>query len=153
MRHFPAKSAIALAALVAAVATAGSHGVKTKAIAVDHPWTHETKAAGDVAVYMKIKSLLRRDDRLTGASSEIARAVELHEAVPGGGSSIVSAITIKGAAAVELTPSGSRIVLKDVARALDPYDTFRLTLHFERAGRIDVEVLVEEIVMVMPPKH
>jgi copper(I)-binding protein len=46
---------------------------------------------------------------------------------------------------VELNRSGPRLVLSGVTKQLHAYDSFNLTPVFERAGRIVVEVTVEEV--------
>ena len=54
---------------------------------------------------------------------------------------------------VELLPSGAKLRLGGVKKALSAYDTFQMTLIFERAGQIEVEVLVEEGVATGPKPH
>ena len=38
-------------------------------------------------------------------------------------------------------------------RELGPYDSFVMTLTFARAGKVEVEVMVEEASVAEPPKH
>ncbi len=136
---------------------AHAHGVKTKTIEIVHPWTYET--AGDpepsAPVFLKIKNRGRQSDRLLGAVTTRATAVELRGAPqPGSGATKrVAAIEIKAGEAVELSPSGYALQLSGVTKPFPPYDSFTMTLTFERAGKIDVEVLVEERSGAAPHKH
>jgi hypothetical protein len=149
--------ALALAiAAIAAAPTAIGHGVKSRSIEIVHPWVHETPAAGgDAAIYMVLKGLGRSGDRLVGATTTMAEAVEFRLPDKAGAplTSPVPSIAAGPKARVELKPGGPHLLMRRIARPLAAYDSFRLTLVFERAGRIEVEVLVEEAAVVAPPKH
>ena len=138
----------AILALVLIAPAALGHGVKSRTLEIVHPWTYGTNEKAAVPVYMKIKSLDRRGDRLIGAETAIAASVAIHQPKPGAASPnetvAAQVLAINGRSNVELVPSGARLVMKDIARPLRAYDTFEMTLVFERAGRIKVEVLVEE---------
>lgn len=45
---------------------------------------------------------------------------------------------------VELTRADSHILLKGLRKVLVGYERFPLTLKFEKAGEVEVEVMVEE---------
>ncbi|MDX2157339.1 MAG: copper chaperone PCu(A)C [Hyphomicrobiaceae bacterium] len=135
-----------LLALCFGAAIAVAHGVKTRTIEVVHPWTFGASAGDDINVCMKIKNIGRRDDRLVRAQTPLATSVSLVEPVPAApqGSRTVQAIGVKAGQHAELALSGQSILLRGFKKPLSPYDTFTLSLVFEKAGRIDVEVLVEE---------
>ena len=127
---------------------AHAHSVKTKSIEIIHPWTYETAGVLEPSapVFMKFKNHGRRSDRLLGAVTSRATTVELRGA-PQLGSGVtqrVAAIEIKPAQDVELSASGYSLQLSGVTKAFSAYDTFKMTLTFERAGRIEIEVLIEE---------
>jgi len=147
--------ALALTA-IALVPLAAGHGVKSRSIEIVHPWVHETPAAGgDVPVYMVLKGLGRSGDRLIGASTPMAESVELRMPGKAGTPSMIAvpSIGVGPKARVELKPAGPHLLMQKTAKPLAAYDSFRMTLVFERAGRIEVEVLVEEAAVVAPPKH
>lgn len=123
-----------------------AHGVKTKTIEIDHPWTYGTEVAGsDVEVGATIKNVGRATDRLIGARSPHAKSVEIVEPGPDGKSpQSVRAVELRPGARVELQLSGRRLMLRGFSKPLPPWDSFPLTLVFEKAGPIEVEVLVEE---------
>lgn len=139
---------IVLAAALCGVACASvlAHGVKTKTIEIGHPWTFGAEVAGaDVEVCATIKNIGRTTDRLTGARTPLAKSVEIVEGGPDGTSrQLVPSVEIRPGARVELQLSGRRLLLRGVMRALPAWDSFPLTLVFEKAGPIEVEVLVEE---------
>lgn len=127
---------------------ASSHGVKTKSLEIVHPWTLATlEARGEPIVRMTIKNISGRRDRLLAATTRVAGAVELRD-VTGPATSRTkvppTTLHIRSLSRVALTEDGPHLVLKGLAKPLAPYDSFVLTLVFERAGRIEVEVLVEE---------
>lgn len=133
--------------LAAGLAIAEAHGVKTRSIEIVHPWTFGRSEGDAVQVFMKIKNASRRDDRLVGAQSPSAATVSLVEtnSQPGAGQRPVQSIAIKAGGHVELSSSSQSILLGGFKKPLSAYDTFAVTLIFERAGRIAVEVLVEEL--------
>lgn len=143
----------AAVALAAGLATADAHGVKTRTIEIVHPWTFGRGQGDGVQVFMKIKNSGRHDDRLVGAQSPLAASASLVETnpqpVPGPRPVLdprpVRSIVITAGGQVELSSSAQSILLGGFKKPLSAYDTFILTLIFERAGRIEVEVLVEEL--------
>ena len=144
--------ALVMTACLSAIAQAAvAHGVKTKTIEIEHPWTDTKSADGAVLVSMTIKNTGKRDDRLRGAETHIATSVELRRTGPAPRGT--QGFEAKGGQHLELWRSGDHLVLHGVARQLDPYQTFPLTLIFERAGRIEVEVLVEDAAAPTPAKH
>lgn len=146
MNHRMVTAAIltAIAFMAGAGRDLAAHGVKAKTLDIVHPWAYETDGGVDpVEVYLRVKSRDRKADRLVSASSPRASHVELHGPKDGPGQPLAS-IEIKPGATVDLSPSGPRLVLHGLGKATSPYDTLPMTLVFERAGRINVEVLIEE---------
>jgi len=96
--------------------------------------------------------------RLIGVklSPPVAASVTLHEAVGAEASQAakpVAAIHVGAGADVELVRNGPHLLLSGLKKRLDAYDTFKLTLVFEKAGSMVVEVAVEEAATVEPHKH
>ena len=141
------RALVATLLYVAACIPGLAHGVKTRTIEVVHPWTYGTSVAGgEVEVYARIKNIGRSVDRLIRVETRLAASAGLlGPAGPAGEApGPIRAIELVAGGVVELERSGRRIVLRGFTKAQAPYDTFPLTLVFERAGRIEVEVLVEE---------
>ena len=57
----------------------------------------------------------------------------------------IPAIDIKAGAKVELKPGGYHVMLMELKQPLKNGDRFPLTLTFEKAGKIEVSVWVEDM--------
>jgi periplasmic copper chaperone A len=135
-----------------------AHSHKKGALEIVHPWTAETadSATVNIPVYMTIKNQSRSLDRLLGASSAIAEKVELIEVKPEGAHNlpvVTSMFRIYAGKSLDLTPAGPRLLLLRIKKRLHAYDNFPMTLVFERAGKVEVEVMVEEAATIEPHKH
>lgn len=117
-------------------------------ITVERPWARPT-AGGQVngAAYATLRNAGGSPDRLVAARTEVARAVELHtHTITAEGVAQmrpVDAIEVPAAGEARLAPGGLHIMLIDLTAPLAENGTFPLTLVFERAGEIPVEVRVE----------
>ena len=136
---------------------ASAHSHKKKGLEIVHPWTPATteKTTATIPVFMKIKNR-GAADRLLRASTPVAAGVALHEPVGADVSQAakpVTAIAIGAGKDVELVRNGAHLLLSGVKKRLNAYDTFKLTLVFEKAGSMVVEVAVEEAETVEPHKH
>jgi periplasmic copper chaperone A len=141
----------AAAMLVAAAAQAHSH--KVKKLEIVHPWCIETNdTAKPVAVYMTIRNASGRPDKLLSATTSMAARAELREAgaAPAEGNAI-SSVAVGSRGEVDLKRTGPHILLSGMKKQLNPYDSFLMTLRFERAGKVEVEVMVEEASVLEPP--
>ena len=65
----------------------------------------------------------------------------------------MGAIVIEPGKEAQLTRNGPHLVLTGVKKRLDAYDSFKLTLVFEKAGRVVVDVAVEEADTKEPHEH
>ena len=122
---------------------ANAHGYKKASVAVLHPWTRAAFEPGtrDCVVGMDLRNSAKAADRLLSATSRVAARVELRAA---GAPPAQSAITVPPAATVTLGRKGAHVVLIGVSKDLIAYDTLPVELVFEKAGRIQIDVLVEE---------
>ena len=145
-----------LLAVALAPPAASAHSHKKKGLEIVHPWTHATteKTTATTPVFLKIKNT-GAADRLLRASTPVAASVALHEPVAAEASQATkpAAIVIGAGKEVELVPNGSHLLLSGVKKRLNAYDSFKLTLVFEKAGSIVVQVVVEETETVEPHKH
>lgn len=144
---FARKAALALLLLALPAGFASAHGVKRKTLSIDHPMTFEWKTVADTAaVYMTIVNTGKQPDRLLRAETPMATQVTLHVAGPSGGPAEVNATALEltPGARLALGPKGAKLRLHGLKRVPVAWDTFPMTLVFEKAGRIKVDVLVEE---------
>jgi copper(I)-binding protein len=137
-------AAVAVAFLVAATATA-AHEFKIKSFEFIHPWTREpAHGVRDVSVYMVLRNTGGTGERIVGVSSPLAARGELRAAKADGGGQL-AAIEIAANTTIELNAEGPHILLLGLTEPLEGYQYFPLSLMFERAGRVEIEVYVEEI--------
>lgn len=140
---------LAVALLLVAIGVATAHEYSNKGVTVAHPWARATPGGAKVGgAYLEIKAAAGRRDRLVGARSPAAGAVEIHNHVNEGGIARmrrVDAIALKPGASLVLAPGGYHLMLTDLKAPLKEGDLLKLTLVFEKAGEIEVEATVEPI--------
>ena len=130
-----------LLAAAALALPAAAHSHKTKSLEIVHPWARaSTKDATTSArVFMTIKSLNGRPDRLVSASTTRAAKVELQTRAR------VRRRSRQGRGQeLGLYGDGPSLVLSGLKSPLHAYDDFKMTLVFESAGRVEIVVMVEE---------
>jgi len=140
-------SALLLAAATLAPSAGLSHSHKRKNLEIVHPWTMAMLEKGTTTarVFMTIKNSGGAPERLISASTPQAEKVEL-SAGDGAAKDIKSAaaFTIGPGKVLVLHAKGQHLVLTGVRKAFHAYDDFKMTLVFEKAGRMVIDVVVEE---------
>lgn len=84
-------------------------------------------------------------DRLVSASAGISKAVELHTMEMDGKvmrMRRIDAIEVPAGGTVELKPGGKHVMFMGLTQTLKKGDAFVLTLRFEKAGEVKVDVKV-----------
>lgn len=121
---------------------------QSSSIQVDQPWARATPGGATTgAAYMTISNKSGVADRLTGASSDVATTLQIHEMkvvngimrmreVPGG-------LRIPANGSVVLKPGSYHVMLIGLKNPLKAGDSFPLTLNFEKAGNVAVTVAVQ----------
>jgi copper(I)-binding protein len=125
--------------MVAIASGVTAHEIKHDAITIVHPWVLETKTS-TADLHVKIKNGGKGDERLLRVSTRLAAVASL---VDGNGKG-VSDLLIPSRGELTLQPGGAHIALSGLKKPLYPYDNFDLTLVFEKAGAVHVDVMVEE---------
>src|SRR4051794_191567 len=146
--------ALATAAMLVATA-AQAHSHKFKTLEIVHPWCIETSdTTKPVIVSMTIRNAGGRPDKLLSAKTPMAAKAALREsAVPDAEGKVIGSVAIASHGAVNLKRAGPHIVLSGMKKQLGAYDSFAMTLVFERAGKVEVEVQVEEASILEPATH
>lgn len=141
--------------LMLVAGTAAAHDTKLGDLTIAQPWARATPGAATAgAAYLKIENHGQQDDRLVAASTPAAGKVELHvHAMDNGVATMreVKAIDLAAHATVELKPGGLHIMLMDLKQPLREQENFPLTLTFEHAGSVEVEVQVGNAGAMGPP--
>ncbi|MGH8689971.1 MAG: copper chaperone PCu(A)C [Burkholderiales bacterium] len=142
MRFF----AVALLVLLATQTFAHSH--EKGDIQVRHPWSRATPPGAKVAVgYMEIRNRGSQPDRLLSVSTPVAKRVELHVTQREGEVTRMrpQSFEIPAHERFALRPGGAHLMLVDIVRPLEKGERFRMTLRFERAGELEIELEVQEL--------
>ncbi len=138
-----AGAAVVLAAAICAAQAQDSGS----AIRVEQAWSRAMPPhAGAAAAYLTITNMSAKADRLISASCDRAAKVEIHETQMEGGvmrmRPVAGGIVIAPEETVTLAPRGLHLMLIGPTSPLSKGETLRLTLRFETAGEISVDLPV-----------
>ena len=131
-------------------AVAGSATFKLGDLTVTSPWTRATPGGAKIAGgYLKITNNGTSADRFTGAKSDAADRVEIHEMSMSDGvmkmRPLPNGLEIKPGETVELKSGGYHLMFMDLKQPLKQGDTLKATLQFEKAGSLDVNFNVNAL--------
>jgi hypothetical protein len=135
-----AAAAIAIAAPALAVAAASD-------LKIEHPWSRPAAAGGNGAGYVSITNTGKAPDRLLGASTPIARQVEMHRSMEMNGMAMMhpveGGLPIAPGTTAVFAPGGYHLMLMGLKQPLTVGASFPVTLKFEKAGAVTVQFSVE----------
>ena len=124
--------------LAASSITVSAHETRLKTLNIVHPFVFETEQS-EAALHVRIKNTGNAAERLLRASTLATKVSIVDDAGQGAGG-----LVIPGRGELSLKSASPRIVLSGLAKPLRAYDSFNLTLVFEKTGPVKVEVTVEE---------
>lgn len=139
------RNVLAAAAALSAVPAAARDTIAGD-IRIARPWTRAAAANANGAAFMTLRNTGAQADRLLSASSPIARVVELHTHVREGDvmrMRPVQDIPVPAGETVELRPGGLHVMLIGLNGPLQQGARVPVTLRFERAGEVQVDLTVE----------
>ncbi len=126
--------------LLAALSFAGPR------IKIENPWIMEPPPGpGTTMMGMVVVNEGDEEDYLVGASSDVARIVEIHRTVMQNGVARMEKqdrVRIPPGSRVEFRHHGYHIMLIGLDRKLKAGDRVRVKLHFKKSGTVEVEVPV-----------
>jgi len=138
---------LSLCSLLLAV-PAFAHHYEAGDLHIGHPWSRETPPnAQTAAVYLSVQNHGKEADQLLSAETPAAARVELHEHIHENGlmkMQQVPSVDIPAGEKVDFAPGGLHLMLFAPTRHYADGERFPLTLHFARAGAVEVEVLVQK---------
>ncbi|BFT61013.1 copper chaperone PCu(A)C [Pseudomonas moorei] len=141
---------IVLAALLLPACFANAHEYKVGELEIAHPWSQELPPnAPTVAAYFVIHNEGKTADRLLSADTPIAGEAQLHEHVMQNDvmkMQHVPSVEIPAGGEVTFAPMAYHVMLlnlKDRSLLTDG-KRFPMTLHFEKAGDVKVDVAVQK---------
>ena len=113
---------------------------------IQHPWSRALPPVAPTgAAYMVIENRGDASDTLTGAVTPVAEYTELHEHVHQGElmkMQRIDEVAIAAGEQVEFSPGGHHVMLFELKEPLVAGNKYPMTLTFERAGEVEVEVYV-----------
>ena len=141
-------SSALIASVFSTVVTANEHAHSN--IYIEHPWSRPTPPGTPMGVgYLVIRNHSERDITLVSASTPRAGHVSMHETLMKDGvmrmRQIDNGLTISAGEAVELKPNSYHLMLEKLTEPLKEGESIPLTLEFEDAGAIDVELSVQSL--------
>ena len=140
------RRAILGAALALPALPARAQEVTAGALRIAAPWTRAMRAGGTGAGFMTIRNTGSAPDRLVAARSPAANVMELHTHIRDGDvmrMRAVPAIELPAGQEVRLAPGGLHLMLIGLAQPLEPGGRVPVTLVFERAGEVTIQLAVE----------
>jgi len=130
-----------------ATGAALAQGGKTGSIEVEHPWARATApSARNGAAYLTLTEHGGGVDRLVSVSTPVAGKAELHTTLMDNGvmkMRPLDTIEVTPGASTKLQPGGMHIMLLGLTQPLVNGKAFPLTLTFEKAGSVTVQVDVQ----------
>lgn len=119
-------------------------------IAIVNPWSRETAPGQEIGgAFLTVANTGQGADRLLGGTSPVAREVQVHTVDIADGvmrmRQLAEGLEIPAGETVTLAPGGYHLMLMDLDRSLAQGEPVPLTLEFERAGAIQVELAVQPI--------
>jgi len=131
---------------VGALAAESGPGKTLGALTVSEPRSRPTSSGATVAGgYLTITNAGAEADRLIRAASPRATRTELHEMAMDGNMMTmrpVTSIEVPANGSVKLEPGGFHIMFLDIPKPFAANETIPVSLTFEKAGQIDVELMV-----------
>jgi len=125
-----------------------AHSYKLGSLEIGHPWARATPPTAPTGGgFLTITNKGTAADRLVSASSPAAASVQVHEMKMEGNvmrmRELANGLEIAPGATVTLAPGGLHMMMMGLKAPLKQGEKVPLTLVFEKAGTIDVEIAVE----------
>ncbi len=124
-------------------------------ITVSSVWARATPGGAKTgAVYLTVENKGAAEDKLVGASTPVADKAQLHSMTMDNGvmkMRPLAALAVAPGGTATLEPGGNHMMLMGLHEPLKQGDSFPLTLEFEKAGTVEVQVIVGKIGATMAP--
>jgi len=150
MMFLPSRLLVPMAALATLGAAAPAQANQSESLAVHYAWSRETAAGQSVGGgFMTISNREAAADRLLSGTSPVAAEVQLHTMTMDGGimrmRRVEGGIAVPAKGTLELKPGSYHIMFMGLKRQLRQGERFPLTLRFQRAGSVTVQVSVQPV--------
>ena len=138
------------AALALSSGAAGAETYTVGSLEIGSPWARATPKGAPVAgAYMTITNKGAETDRLMRVSSPVAAQVAVHQMSMDNGvmsmRPVQGGLEIKPGQTVVLNPDSLHLMLMGLKQPLTQGERVKVTLEFAKAGKIDLEYVVESM--------
>lgn len=145
-------------ALALVAPTAFAHDYSQGPVKVDHPWSRPTPPGTPMGVgYMSISNSGSSDITLVGAATPRAGSVSIHETSMHDGvmrmAPVKGGLVIPGGSTVELKPHSFHLMLEKLKSPLREGESIPMTLSFEGAEEMQIELNVAPLDREMMEKQ
>ncbi|MEP0518864.1 MAG: copper chaperone PCu(A)C [Hyphomicrobiales bacterium] len=146
--HYIKTLFLAIFATLFITSTSSAHDYKVGDLVVEHPFARATPPKARVAGgYMTVTNTGTSADRLVGGSAAFAGRVEIHEMAVENDimrmRPLVDGIEIPAGETVIFKPGSYHVMFMAISEPLKEGSRHTVTLEFEKAGTVDVEIAVE----------
>jgi copper(I)-binding protein len=127
-------------------ACAAKPAASVGSITIEQPWVRSAANGGNTAAFMIIKNSSNQADKLIKADYNTAKMVTLMETAMKDGKMAmadVAAIEIPASGQVELKSGGYHVMLMMLMEELKAGEKATITLTFEKAGAVQVEMPIK----------
>ena len=154
----PLRILASLVLLVAWNGAAFAHSYKLGALEIGHPWARATPPTAPTGGgYLTIKNTGATPDRLVEVRSPAASSAQVHEMKMEGNvmrmRELAGGLEIAPGATVALAPGGMHLMLMGLKAPFKQGEKVPLTLVFEKAGSIEVELAIAPMGATPPTHH
>ncbi|WP_374424880.1 copper chaperone PCu(A)C [Chromobacterium sp.] len=143
------KTLSALLGLCLLSAGAMAHEFKLGDLKIGHPWSRAMPESSPTGgVYLLLSNRGKAADKLLSASTPRAAKAELHTHINDNGvmrmREVAGGVEVAAGQQVKFAPGSYHVMLMGLKQPLRAGDHFPLTLRFEKAGSVTVDVAVED---------
>ncbi len=147
---FLVASALAMPLAMSLAAPAIADDVTVGSLKISAPWARATpKGASVGGGYFKITNTGTAPDRLVSGASDVSQRFEIHEMSMDNGvmkmRELAKGLEIKPGETVEFKPGGYHVMFIGLNKQLMQGERVKVTLQFEKAGKVDLDFGVEGI--------
>jgi len=139
---------ILVVAMVFLLAACSKENDKNQTVTIREAWARTALKGDPSAIYFIVENSSDQEDTLLSASTDAAMMTELHmSSMDANGVMKMepqSSVSIPAGGTVEFKKGGLHVMLMSVSRQLKVGDSVQLTLNFEKAGKITLEVPVKD---------
>jgi copper(I)-binding protein len=138
---------VASSLLLVLASSSFAHDYSVGELQIAHPWSRALPPnAVTGAAYLELHNQGKTEDRLLSAQTPRATTTEIHTMLQLGEvmkMQKLDSVGIPAGGNTKLAPGGTHLMLFGLQKPLVAGERFPLTLQFEKAGKVDVEVLIE----------